>query len=784
MRESVLPAVLVAALSLVPAVALAQRGVGEVHLHVTDESGANVVASGILESAATQVTRTFVTSSTGDVVLAALPLGRYQVTVTRVGFAAGDVSIDIRSELPVTLTLALRVAAVQATVSVVAPGEETLLEPARTGSLRHIGPGQLQEMSSASPGRSIVDLVNLQPGWLLEANGVLHARGSEYQVQYVVDGMPLRDNRSPAFAQSLGAGEFESITVRTGGYPAEFGGKLGGVIEVNTARDTRTGLHGSGGVQAGSFGTVSGFASAQYGARSMRAGLSGEAMTTDRYLDPPHAQNFTNHGTGGGASARFERAWNSGNRTRAYGYRRTTRFEVPNEALQEHAGQRQERTSAERLGQASHQQVFSPRVLAQIGFMGRVVDATLTSNAQSIPIRASQDRGFTEGYVNGSVTTTSGAHEIKFGGEATAAAVREQFASVITGRRLGTTRVFDEDVPTSFAFDERRDSREQALYAQDLVRVGPATLSAGMRFDRYRFMVHETAVSPRVSGSWLLSRASTVLHASYDRTFEPQPVENLILASSDLVDALGGEGASRGLRPSRGHFVEAGASVLLLGTMRLEGTYFYRGAKDVTDDELLLNTAVSFPIAFSSATVKGFEAALDVPRWRSVSGSVNYSHSHGLGRLPLTGGLFLGDDVNALLTTDEEFALSQDQRHTIRGRVRTDMGPRGWAAALVRYDSGLPVEIEGDADDMLLTSQYGPDVVERVDLGRGRVKPSLSVDVSAGVQLTGTSARGLRLQADLFNALNRLNVINFAGLLSGTAIAPRRSFAVRLQVEF
>ena len=42
----------------------------------------------------------------------------------------------------------------------------------------------------------------------------------------------------------------------------------------------------------------------------------------------------------------------------------------------------------------------------------------------------------------------------------------------------------------------------------------------------------------------------------------------------------------------------------------------------------------------------------------------------------------------------------------------------------------------------------------------------------------------VRLQADLLNLTNRLNVIDFAGLFSGTALAPPRSVAVRLQAEF
>ena len=88
------------------------------------------------------------------------------------------------------------------------------------------------------------NVVNTAPGWLLEANGILHPRGSEYQVQYVVDGLPITDNRSPSFAPELDADGVHSMSILTGGYPAEYGRKLGGVIEVVTAANPRQGLHG------------------------------------------------------------------------------------------------------------------------------------------------------------------------------------------------------------------------------------------------------------------------------------------------------------------------------------------------------------------------------------------------------------------------------------------------------------------------------------------------------------------------------------------------------------
>src|SRR5205823_6700662 len=108
-----------------------------------------------------------------------------------------------------------------------------------------VGRRAVNESLAAQPGRSLTDLINDQPGWLLEANGVLHPRGSEYGVQYVVDGIPFYDNRSPAFAQPENLDEYQSMNVRTAGYPAEFGLRLGGVIEVDSEQAARPGLHGS-----------------------------------------------------------------------------------------------------------------------------------------------------------------------------------------------------------------------------------------------------------------------------------------------------------------------------------------------------------------------------------------------------------------------------------------------------------------------------------------------------------------------------------------------------------
>jgi hypothetical protein len=98
------------------------------------------------------------------------------------------------------------------------------------------------------------------------------------------------------------------------------------------------------------------------------------------------------------------------------------------------------------------------------------------------------------------------------------------------------------------------------------------------------------------------------------------------------------------------------------------------------------------------------------------------------------------------------------------------------------YGSGLPVEFVGDPAHAL--AQCGPRIVHQIDFESGRVRPSASLDAAMSATLVKTGRTQLPVQVNGVNLTNRLNVINFAGLFSGTALAPPRTFGVRAQVEF
>jgi outer membrane cobalamin receptor len=752
-----------------------QSATGELRITVRDATGLPVPCRVMLASEANDISQPLQTNGAGESVAKRLAFGRYRVTIDHPGFSRYDALVDVDSVVPREYQITLTPASVQAQVTV--RPDETLMDMHQVSAVNRVGSDTVQRRITTMPGRSLADVVNTQPGWLLEANGILHPRGSEYQVQYVIDGLPVTDNRSPAFAPEFDADDVHTMAILTGGYPAEYGRKLGGVIEVVTAANPRQGLHGNATASAGSFGTVSGGASVQYGWSNALIGISGNAAGTDRYLDPPVEENYTNHGTSGNAAVQFEHEFSSTDRVGAVLRHGQTQFLVPNERVQEEAGQRQARSSHDTTGQLSYQRVISSAIVADVRAMFRGVGAGLSSNDASTPIAAFQNRGFHETYVKGTVAGHAGAHEWKAGLDATFGSVQETFSYTITD-----PSAFDPTTRGTFSFADRTTDGEQAMFVQDQLRLGAWTISAGLRWDRYRLLVNEQALSPRLGVAWWWPRGDLAVRASYDRAFQTPAIENLLLASSPDVDSLDPAVVRLPVRPSRGHFFEVGISKRLLSFARIDVTQFSRRIANFADDDVLLNTGVSFPIAFDRGDVHGTEIKFDVPNRKHWSGFLSYGYMRGSGWLPITGGLLLGDDATHALMSTGSFPISQDQRQTARGRIGYQLSDRAWAAIAASYGSGLPVEFVGDAADAL--AQHGPRIVGQVDFVNGRVWPSASLDAALSATLVKTDRTQLRIQMSVVNLTNRLNVINFAGLFSGTALAAPRTFGVRAQVDF
>jgi len=110
-------------------------------------------------------------------------------------------------------------------------------------------------------------IVTSTPGFAKDENGRFHFQGAHSQSQYVIDGQTISDQTGATFSNSIDPGIAQSIEVIYGNVPAEYGEKIGAVMNLNT----KSGL-GSEGFKGDVFVGASKFATYDAGSRSGRHG--------------------------------------------------------------------------------------------------------------------------------------------------------------------------------------------------------------------------------------------------------------------------------------------------------------------------------------------------------------------------------------------------------------------------------------------------------------------------------------------------------------------------------
>src|SRR5580658_238015 len=813
MKKALIAAVLLWALPL-----LAQRTTGELRLTVTDTSGLGLKSTVELVSEANDYRHTFTTDDQGNLDARRLPYGIYQLQIQAQGFAPVSESVEIRSALPLDRTIRLRLAS--ATESVTVTASATLVDPYRPGSLNEMGLQTIENRLTALPGRSMQDLVNSEPGWLYEGNAVLHPRGSEYQTQFVVDGIPLTDNRSPSFGPAVEADDVESLKIYTAGIPAEYGRKMGGVVEVDTLKSADPGFHGQLTLFGGTYDTAGINTQDQYTSNKNTFGLSASGNMTGHYLNPVVPENYTNNGTTGSFSLSYERELTPKDRVTLIVRHELARYQIPNELVQQNGaylpnanntigcppvppedepsdcvfipgGQLQTGDNFETMGSASYQHIFSADTIGWLRVMARDNSNDFYSNPASWPVIATQHNDFKEIYFNGSFSVHHGRQEFKAGVESDSIFLHENTSYLIPDCadpadpqcpiNLG---ILDSGAIT-FAFQGQRPDLEQAAYVQDLIRLGNWTINAGLRWDHYQLLLNQNAISPRVTLSRFFPTLGLQLHGSYDRIFQTPSFENILLSSSKAAESLDTSvpAVQLPVPPSHGSYYELGLTKALFNRLRVDANTFRRDVNNYADDSQVLSTGISFPIAFNKAILYGAEGKLEVQSWRGFSGIASYSYIVGNVWNPVTGGLFLGDDAASAVTQLIGHSPdSQDQRQTIRARVRYQAAPRLWIALGSDYNSGLP--FQPDLTPQQYATEYGQVVINHLNFNRDRISPYLTENASVGADLFQREKRSLRLQADVANLSNKLEVIDFGGLFSGNAIGPARQYTLRLVTSF
>ncbi len=754
---------------------------GVVRGTVTDPTGAVIAKASVkLTSVKPEYDRTVITDEEGHYRFVGVPFAPFQLRVEAPGFAPADFRGEVSGAAVLTNIQFKGASAAVQQITVTG----SVMGLASSSSHVDFDDEQLEKRPLQSPNRDLPAVVESVPGAVPEENGRMHMRGAEAQPQYVLDGVPIAENLSSTFATAPDTENLRSTEVITGNLPAEFGERTAGVITLTTKSGLEMPWNGSLSLSGGSF--DSGAMDAEFGGHVKNVGVFVTADTSRnrRFLDPPEIQNFHNRGALAHLFTRFD--WSPSTRDAFHLTLATggSNFQVPNLDEQQEEGQnvRQELRDDYQALHWTH--TFNSATLAEISLFrrssaARVLDPLVTGK----PFFIAQNRRQRSEGLRAALSREWSRNWLKAGVEVRRVPMSEGFALAVTDPE--DIEEEDPDAPVlaytpenPFLFHEKRTGILSSAFLQDRLKLGERlTVDLGLRLDHPDVAVHATELSPRIGVAYRIARTNTMFHASYNRLIGVPPLENLLLSSSPkarLLEDDEEDAGGRRLNVEKQNNYQFGVRQQLGRHLQLGIVRYVKNITDFIDDAQLFETAVVFPVALARADIRGTELRLNLTSLSGWTGYISYANCRATVTAPLVGGLFIQEE-GEFSEAGKQFPADSDERNEAQFGVSYTHKSGLWSAFSVRYDSGLPTELE-EVD----LASLDPRIRQQLDPVRSRMKPRTLLDVAVGTELFRESTHPISVQFGVNNLLERFYLYNFHSVFSGTHIGRPREVMGRI----
>src|ERR1700730_5825553 len=261
---------------------------GSIQGVVKDASGCVLSnATAILRDPVSGFNRQTITGDAGDFRFTNVPFNPYHLVVNAKGFSSHIQDVDVRSTVPTTIEVNLKLGTTSENITVEATGAD-LLETESTPPT-DVDRELFDKLPLESQSSSLSSLVTLaSPGVVADSNGLFHGLGGHAENFFSVDGQPITDQQSKVFSNQIPVDSIQSLEVIPGAPPAEYGGKTSLVI-VATTRSGQgvTTPHGSVKASYGSFGSSNVGFDLAYGRSKWGNFVSANGLNSGRFLDPP-----------------------------------------------------------------------------------------------------------------------------------------------------------------------------------------------------------------------------------------------------------------------------------------------------------------------------------------------------------------------------------------------------------------------------------------------------------------------------------------------------------------
>ena len=791
-------------LSLISSLMATAQNTATLTVRVLDPAGAAIPGAQVtLNQALANLTKQTQAGPDGVATLTNIPLQSYQLQVSRPGFGSVHRTMELRSNVGQRLDIVLAVGADRTELEVRENETLLLVDGGDTGTRMQMSEKDIDRMALQVGNRGLESVLLSFPGFAQNANGAIHPRGAHNQMLFVVDGMPITDQLTGAFGNAVDPNIVQTVELFTGNIPAEFGNKVAAVAQVTTKSGLGSGRRlGGAWMLSGAepFDTAGTLVQAHGERRGFGFSTSANLMKTGRYLDQVSIDNLHN---GGGSARIFTRLdWSAGPRDqlRLNLMGGQSNFELANLRSQQANGM----AAKQGLNDASiglgWTRTLNASTIWETRASYRGATGSLTPSPGDTPVTARQDRKLETYTVWNRISAVRGAHQLKAGLDAQRFPVRERFDFGVTDPSFNEptsdafiSTLLAHDLSRGgrlFTFSQQKTGGFYSGFLQDQFSWKRFQVAAGLRYDHYRFLVNGGQFQPRVGVSFELWPQKTILRASYNRTYQTPPNENLLLSSApesgvlvtpNVRATLGG--AIRLITPERQNFYEVGLQQAIGSRFSVNASFYHKNARDQQDNNNFFNTGIIFPTSLAKIRVNGAEGRVAMLPVKGISATLSATHGRAITTPPFTGGLFIGQEAVTALSSGP-FVIDHDQRLSLHAIVSWTH-KRGWfATSTTRYDSGLvanpsdPAEVAADPD-------YS-DLLPYVNLlsSPARTRARTIQDLVVGYEHSREGRRRWEATVQVSNVTNRTALFNFQSIFVGTRLVQPRTAGVRVRWYF
>jgi outer membrane receptor for ferrienterochelin and colicin len=175
------------------------------------------------------------TDMEGDYIILNVPPGRYTTVAVMVGYREMRVTgIEVKIDRTTRLDFKLQTAVLE-TEAIIVEAKRPLIQRDLTATASSVSAQEI----AAIPVENMQDVLQIQAGIIVDANGDMHLRGGRAnEIAYMIDGVSVSDPYSGKLAVNVNQDAIQELKVISGTFNAEYGKVMSGIVEVITKDPT------------------------------------------------------------------------------------------------------------------------------------------------------------------------------------------------------------------------------------------------------------------------------------------------------------------------------------------------------------------------------------------------------------------------------------------------------------------------------------------------------------------------------------------------------------------